>query len=93
VVSICHVLEHIEEPDEFIKMLPSKRLFVEVPDAGNWDNLPDEHDDFNSCHLWGFDFHTLSILLERNGFKPVSAKRVFHKKRNLYRLLMVAHAA
>ncbi len=92
-ISICHLLEHIEKPDEFLKLLPSEKIFIEVPDAGYWDKLPDDHDDFNSCHLWGFDFQTLSILLERNGFKPEASKRVYYPERNLYRLMMVAHAA
>ena len=91
-VSLCHVLEHIEKPVDFIKSIPSGKIFIEVPDADRWDKLSVEHDDFNSCHLWGFGFHTLSILLEESGYKVVSAKRLYHQERNLYRLMMVAHA-
>ena len=90
IISLVHILEHIPDPDDFIKKFGGIKLFIEVPDGKYFDTLKNSHDDLNSCHLWGFDFHTLELLLQRNGYHVTAAKRVHHDKRNLNRLMMVA---
>lgn len=90
VVSLVHVLEHVEKPDGFLKAMPARRLFIEVPDGSRINELADDHDDLNSCHLWAFDFHTLEILLNRNGYRVTAANRVTYDQRSLYRLRMAA---
>ena len=94
-VSVIHVLEHIEDPESFLvdvkKVLkPDGKLFVEVPDAVEFDYLSDGHDEFNSCHTLFFDVPTLYRLVEYSGFKVKDVHRVHHEKRNLSRILMLA---
>lgn len=89
-ISLVHVLEHIEKPVEFIDSLSGKKLFIEVPDASFFLHLEDDHDDLNSCHLWGFDFHTLDFLLQKSGYHIYAAKRFHYPERNLRRLAVMA---
>jgi hypothetical protein len=89
-ISLVHVLEHIEKPGEFIDSLSGIRLFIEVPDASFLLHLEDDHDDLNSCHLWGFDFHTLDLLLQKSGYYIYAAKRFHYPERNLRRLAVLA---
>jgi hypothetical protein len=92
-VSLIHVLEHIEKPDEFLKKVKSvckRHLFVEVPDAREFAYLGKEHDEFNSCHLWFFTLQNLITLIERNGFTVIEAERKFYPKRKLSRILVLA---
>lgn len=93
IVSLVHVLEHIEKPDEFLARLRKMvtcNLFVEVPDAREFAYLPKAHDEFNSCHLWFFTLQNLITLIERNGFTVVEASRKFYPQRELSRILVVA---
>jgi len=94
VVSIVHVLEHIKEIDSFLtkifRILKSDgRLFIEVPDAVEFDYLPKTHDEFNSCHLWFFDLCSLQRVLHRNGFTIEHAHRVYYENRNLSRIMVL----
>jgi 2-polyprenyl-3-methyl-5-hydroxy-6-metoxy-1,4-benzoquinol methylase len=94
IVSVVHVLEHIKKIDSFISKIfrilkPEGRLFIEVPDACEFDYLPKNNDEFNSCHLWFFDLCSLQRLLHRNGFSITDAHRVYYKNRNLSRIMLL----
>jgi SAM-dependent methyltransferase len=94
-VSLIHVLEHIEEPDNFLQVAKEHLrkngfLFIEVPDAIEFDYLPEEHDEFNSTHVSFFDTSSLYKLLDRNGFKVTDMHRVTHKQRDLSRIMCLA---
>ncbi len=90
-VSLIHVLEHIEKPDEFLQDLktnlhPHSKLFIEVPDAFEFQVLPKDHDEFNSCHLWFFDMVSLYKLLDRNGYRIANVYMPHYRKRDLHRI-------
>lgn len=91
VVSLIHVLEHIEHPDTFLRELkprlhPGGKLFIEVPDALEFKVLPKDHDEFNSCHLWMFDMVSLYKLLDRNGYRVTDVHLPHYQKRELHRI-------
>ncbi|HTP51289.1 MAG TPA: class I SAM-dependent methyltransferase [Anaeromyxobacteraceae bacterium] len=79
VVTLHHVLEHVDEPLEFVgdglRRRVGRRLLVEVPNFGSagarvrgssWRDLrPDQH-------RWHFDRATLPDLLRRAGYRPIS---------------------
>jgi len=95
VVSVCHVLEHIVDLEEFLfdirkALKPNGKLFIEVPDAEEFRYLPPEHDEFNSCHLYFFDLSTMNRILYRYGFSIIHASRLYYQSRNLRRLLVIA---
>jgi 2-polyprenyl-3-methyl-5-hydroxy-6-metoxy-1,4-benzoquinol methylase len=89
-VSLVHVLEHIENIDGFLSEIRSRLngyLFVEVPEASEFDLLSKDHDDFNSCHQWFFEADSLWAILERYGFKPfIHSIRIQHGKTRLLML-------
>jgi 2-polyprenyl-3-methyl-5-hydroxy-6-metoxy-1,4-benzoquinol methylase len=92
-VSLVHVLEHIQDPDDFLKKVKKvckRHLFVEVPDAREFAYLSKDHDEFNSCHLWFFTLQNLITLIERNGFTVAEVTRKFYPQRKLSRILVLA---
>lgn len=94
-VSMIHVLEHIENPDTFLQearrhLRQGGFLFVEVPDAVEFEYLPDEHDEFNSCHVSFFNVDSLYRLLERNSFKVTNIRRTRSETRNVSRIMCLA---
>ncbi|OFW61317.1 MAG: hypothetical protein A2W01_11220 [Candidatus Solincola sediminis] len=95
-VTLVHVLEHVQKLDDFLKAFRSrckKYLFVEVPDSIEFKMLPKEHDEFNSCHLWFFNPQGLITVLERNGFIVEDLHRQHYPARNLSRIMALAYAA
>lgn len=73
-VAMNYVLEHVKDPMATLRKARSLlkldgMLFVEVPDAANFDRLPGTHDIFNACHLWMFDRNSLGRMLEQVGFR------------------------
>ena len=93
VISLVHVLEHIDKPTRLLneindRLNPNGALFVEVPDATEFYYLDAEHDEFNSCHLFFYDTATLFNLLSRTFF-VTDIHRVHHKSRGLYRILAI----
>lgn len=95
VISLIHVLEHIERPDEFLKttrqyLRKDGYLFVEVPDAIEFEYLPPDHDEFNSCHVVFYDVINLCKVLERNGFSVKHLTRKYYQERKLSRILILA---
>ena len=74
IISIVHVLEHLRDPITVLKglttrMIKGGKLFIEVPDPVEFTYLPNDHDDFNSTHLWFFDMASLYRLVEGCGFQ------------------------
>lgn len=70
-IILSHVLEHISNPDSFLKSLkellsPKAKIFIEVP------GIKDEAVDWNRItqigHLWYFSLDTLKSLMQNNGF-------------------------
>jgi len=93
-ISMTHVLEHIETPVEYLlslhKYLESDgKLFIEVPDAIEFELLPPIHDDFNSCHTHFYDTGGLIKTLNRGGFETIDIHREHYKQRNLHRIMAV----
>lgn len=93
-VTVVHVLEHIEKPDDFLRgvrsrLKPGGNLFVEVPDVKEFKYLPPDHDEFNSCHVCFYDLPNLCRVLERNGFEVTDLKRMYYEQRKLSRLMVV----
>lgn len=91
VISLVHVLEHISNPIKMLKEINERlvkdgRLFVEIPDAMEFDYLDCEHDEFNSTHLFFYDTASIYNLLSRV-FDVTDIHRVHHKSRGLYRIL------
>lgn len=90
-VSIVHVLEHIQDPVSFLKDLKKVlhgdgRLFVEVPDAEAFNGLNPDHDDFNSCHTHSYDVSTLYRMLRKAKFDVIDINRVSYPERKLKRI-------
>ncbi len=96
VVSIIHVLEHIEQPSLFLEYVskavkPNGSVFIEVPDAVEFDKLPEDSDEFNSCHIWFFDVSSLYRMVIRH-FDVTDVHRVHHGERNRWRIMLRATA-
>jgi 2-polyprenyl-3-methyl-5-hydroxy-6-metoxy-1,4-benzoquinol methylase len=95
VVSCIHTLEHVEDPESFLLNLGAVtqsggRLFLEVPDAKEFDYLPPDHDEFNSCHCTFFTPETLMWLVQDAGFKVTDLHMVRTKARDLSRIMLLA---
>lgn len=94
VVSLTHILEHIETPVEFLKSLHGSlksdgELFIEVPDAIEFEILFPTHDDFNSCHTHFYDIPSLCRTLGRAEYNVTDIHREHYKERNLHRIMAV----
>jgi 2-polyprenyl-3-methyl-5-hydroxy-6-metoxy-1,4-benzoquinol methylase len=95
-VTLIHFLEHMEDPKKYLLELKTNRLnsrgsiFIEVPDSEEFDYLPEDHDEFNSCHLWFFDVRSLTRLVEESGYRVRHLSRIRTHERNLSRIMMVA---
>jgi hypothetical protein len=93
IVSMVHVLEHVKDPEGFLfwgREICNGKLFVEVPDAIEFEYLPREHDEFNSCHLYFFTVASLVRLVDASGFQVTDVHRVRTKTRNLSRIMLLA---
>jgi len=93
-VSLVHVLEHIETPVEFLRSLHGAikkdgKLFIEVPDAIEFELLFPTHDDFNSCHTHFYDIPSLYKVLGRAEYNVIDIHREHYKERNLHRIMAV----
>ena len=66
VIALVHILEHYENPTKFLETLKyylpeNGKLFIEVPDAIEFDLLDKNHDEFNSCHCHFFTAENLIL--------------------------------
>jgi SAM-dependent methyltransferase len=94
-ISCIHILEHAKDPIQFLSDIKTDLrkdgiLFIEVPDSVEFDYLPKEHDEFNSCHVFMFDVSTLDRILRTAGFLPYLVRRIKYKERNLSRIYAYA---
>ena len=98
IVTLVHVLEHMRDPIKFLQQIREADikndgvLYVEVPDACEFDYLPSDHDEFNSTHMYMFDMSTLIRVLQKGGFKPWLIRSLKYPKRHLTRIAVLSHA-
>lgn len=93
-ISCIHVLEHVADPDAFLKavaehLVPGGRVFIEVPDSVEFDTLPSDHDEFNSCHLYFWNVPTLYRQVSEAGYEVTHIRRVKYEERGLSRILLL----
>ncbi|MEE2745757.1 MAG: class I SAM-dependent methyltransferase [Pseudomonadota bacterium] len=96
-ISLIYVLEHLTDPAYVLTtvkkdLTQNGLVFVEVPDACAFDNLPPEDDIFNSCHLWMFEPNSITALFKECGFKILKLERG-KTFRGHYSLSVIAKAA
>ena len=95
VVTLVHVLEHATDPRQALKIFKDYivpiygKLFIEVPDAVEFDLLDKNHDEFNSCHCHFFTAENLTRLLNSCGYQVMEEHDTYYKQRNLYRIMMI----
>jgi len=90
VITFVHVLEHIEKPIDLLPLLHTKKIFIEVPDAIEFELLDKNHDEFNSCHCHFFTSESISRLLDDCGYQIMAEHDVHYKERNLSRIMVIA---
>ncbi len=92
VVTLIHVLEHIPHPVLFLKGIResiNKALYIEVPDASEFDNLDKGHNEFASDHVYFYNLATLLEIVQETGFNMAHAFYSHYKERGLTRLTML----
>lgn len=91
VITLVHVLEHIEKPGDFLPLLNADKLFIEVPHPIEFDLLDKNHDEFNSCHVHFFNMPNLKKLVESCGYEVKAMSMQYYKDRNLTRTMMICN--
>lgn len=86
IITLFHVLEHIEEPLKFLKDVSEHldktgKLIIEVPNSEDVLLRLYENDAFSnftywSCHLFLYNSKTLETLLKRADFTPCSITQI-----------------
>jgi len=92
---VCNqVLEHTIDPILFLKDIYSDLkyygyLYLEVPDAADFAELPETHDRFLSQHLWYFSEQSFRSILNKYDFEIIhlEKQRTFRNRNNLIALL------
>lgn len=69
----CDVLEHQEDPNQDLRIIykemkPASLLYIQVPDVLGF-RIPYKHNLGLPHHIWQFNYKTLKMLLEKNGFR------------------------
>lgn len=95
-ITLIHVLEHQRDPVKFLKWVASDleedgTVYIEVPDAYEFEYLDRNHDEFCSCHLWMFDVGTLDRICQKAGLLPYKIQRVTYSERRLSRITLLAN--
>ena len=95
VITLVHVLEHFNSLSIWLKHSKQRllsnggKLFIEVPDAVEFDLLEKNHDEFNSCHCHFFTSENLEKLLNKCGYQVMAEHDIHYKARNLSRIMMI----
>lgn len=92
VVTLIHVLEHIVDPIPFlikIRSILNSTLYIEVPDASEFDVLRKGHNEFSSDHVYFYDEPSLLEITNRAGFSMEHSFYSHYEDRNLTRMTMV----
>lgn len=94
-VSCVHVLEHQDDPEQMLMGIrdvlePSGIVYIEVPDAREFDYLPHDHDEFNSCHVYFFSASSLFQLMRSCGLRVTNISLERTRARNLARIYLLA---
>jgi hypothetical protein len=85
----------MEDPEEMlmqfhVDLVPGGKIFIEVPDAKEFDYLPSDHDEFNSTHIHFFTPCNLFRLVECCDYTVTDMRMVRTKERDLSRIMLVA---
>ena len=96
-ITCNQVLEHTIDPMKFLSDIFSDLnhggyLYMEVPDAIDFKELPPEHDRFWMAHLWYFSKPVLEKMFKDTGFKVkrIESQNTIRKRNNLVSLLLKA---
>lgn len=86
VITLFHVLEHIDDPILFLKKIGkllkrNGQLIVEVPNSNDallsiYKNKSFSEFTYWSCHLFLYNQHTLRLIAEKAGLKTVYIKQI-----------------
>jgi SAM-dependent methyltransferase len=94
-ITCNHVLEHVIDPIDFLSDIFNDLnhggyLYMEVPDARDFKEIPPEHDRFLAQHLWYFSEGVLEKMFEDVGFKVVKIEshNTIRERKNLVSLLL-----
>ena len=91
-ITLVHVLEHLRDPIQTLKDIKERNLgaggsiYIEVPDADEFEILDPLHDDFNSTHLFFFTIESLKKVIEKAGLKTYTIRRTHYPERGLERI-------
>jgi SAM-dependent methyltransferase len=96
-ITCVHVLEHAKDPEAMLMsfrqdLMPDGKIFIEVPNALEFNTLLSDHDEFNSMHMHFFTPACLHRLVESCGYYVTDMKMVTTVERHLHRIMMVANA-
>ena len=94
-ITCNQVLEHTINPMDFLGDIFSDLnqggyLYIEVPDAIDFEELPPEHDRFLAQHLWYFSRVVLEKMFKDTGFKviKIESQKTIRGRNNLVSLLL-----
>lgn len=93
-ITCNQVLEHTINPMDFLSDIfndlnQGGYLYIEVPDAIDFEELPPEHDRFLAQHLWYFSRKVLNKMLQEVGFNVVKieSQKTIRRRNNLVALV------
>ena len=94
-ITCNQVLEHTINPMDFLSDIFSDLnqegyLYIEVPDAIDFEELPLDHDRFLAQHLWYFSKVVLERMFKDSGFKiiKIESQKTIRGRNNLVSLLL-----
>ena len=94
-ITCNQVLEHVTNPVDFLRDIfddlnHGGYLYIEVPDAVDFQELSPEHDRFLAQHLWYFSSKVLTKIFQDIGFSVVKIERqkTIRGRNNLVSLLL-----
>lgn len=94
VATLIHVLEHIVEPLPFLEKIynvltDNGLLYIEIPDASEFDTLRKGHNEFSSDHVYFYGLPSLAEIMERAGFRIIRTFKTYYDERSLTRLTVI----